>query len=287
MIHGRFPGRHIPIVVTFQRGSGIPNGIGGQPHGHDFTELLIFHGGQGVHRVNDQDYRVAPGTVSVVLPGQVHALVQRNDLRHIEVAFDLNRLPLPMYELRRIPGFHALFVLEPRRRGRGRFRSQLQLTQTRLADAVLLAESMRRENEEHPPGYEAFLLSRLLDLMIALSRQYTRSHHVEARALLRVGEVIAALERDYAGRWTVDELCRIAHMSKSALMPVFREATGQTPIDYLIHVRLRNAMNLLRTTDATITQIALETGFSDGNYFARKFRQVLGTTPTAYRKANA
>ena len=70
-------------------------------------------------------------------------------------------------------------------------------------------------------------------------------------------------------------------------MTVFRDATGQTPIDYLIYARLRRAMELLLGSDQTITQIAFHSGFSDSNYFARKLRQITGTTPSAYRRTRA
>ena len=60
-------------------------------------------------------------------------------------------------------------------------------------------------------------------------------------------------------------------------------ALGQAPIDYLIERRLGAAMRLLRETDRPITDIALETGFSDSNYFARQFRRRTGTTPSAFR----
>jgi len=46
-------------------------------------------------------------------------------------------------------------------------------------------------------------------------------------------------------------------------------------------------MELLRSSELTVTEIAFDAGFSDSNYFARKFRQVVGTTPSAYRRMRA
>jgi len=75
-------------------------------------------------------------------------------------------------------------------------------------------------------------------------------------------------------------------MSRSNLMRVFRKATGQTPIEYLLRLRIQKAMELLRNSSLSITEIALEVGFNDSNYFTRQFRRVLGETPRSFRRAS-
>ncbi len=99
-----------------------------------------------------------------------------------------------------------------------------------------------------------------------------------------VGNVIGALENDFSKEWKLDELLNIAHMSRSNLMRVFRKATGQTPIEYLVRLRIQKAMELLQSTDLSITEIALEVGFNDSNYFTRQFRRILGESPRAFRR---
>jgi transcriptional regulator GlxA family with amidase domain len=61
------------------------------------------------------------------------------------------------------------------------------------------------------------------------------------------------------------------------------ECIGRSPIDHLLHVRVQKTAELLRHTTRTITDIALECGFSDGNYFTRQFRQIMNQTPGQYR----
>jgi AraC-like DNA-binding protein len=67
-------------------------------------------------------------------------------------------------------------------------------------------------------------------------------------------------------------------------MRVFRKATGQTPIDYLVRLRIQKSISLLRNTDQPIIEIALESGFNDSNYFTRQFRKLTNESPSAYRK---
>ena len=73
-------------------------------------------------------------------------------------------------------------------------------------------------------------------------------------------------------------------MSGSYLARVFREVTGHAPIEYLIHMRVRKAMELLRDTPWSVTKIAASVGFTNANYFSRQFKAVTGGSPTAYRK---
>ena len=67
-------------------------------------------------------------------------------------------------------------------------------------------------------------------------------------------------------------------------MRVFRKATGQTPIEYLVRLRIQKSTELLRNTDFSITEIALQVGFNDSNYFTRQFRNSLGESPRSYRQ---
>jgi AraC-like DNA-binding protein len=200
--------------------------------------------------------------------------------------YDPEKIALPENELRKLPGYCAMFMLEPAYRRQHRFASRLHLQRIPLAHAEQLAEEMERESENEEPGYEVALRAKLLELMVYLSRAYTSTDTTEAHALLRVGNVISALENDFSKDWKLDELLNIAHMSRSNLMRIFRKATGQTPIDYLVRLRIQKSMEMLRNTDLPITEIALEVGFNDSNYFTRSFRKVMSQTPRQYRKGS-
>ena len=64
----------------------------------------------------------------------------------------------------------------------------------------------------------------------------------------------------------------------------FKAATGQTPVDYITHVRMTFACDLLKNTDLSILEIAGFSGFKDSTWFSSRFRQWSGDTPKAYRQ---
>lgn len=74
-------------------------------------------------------------------------------------------------------------------------------------------------------------------------------------------------------------------MGPTSLCRAFKAYTGKRLFDYLIERRIQAAMHALRGTDEKVLTIALNCGFRDLAYFNRKFRQLVGVPPTAYRRA--
>lgn len=252
-------------------------------HSHDFCELVIVTHGSAMHMLEGNPFPVTAGDVFLLQGRQRHYFFDRESLDLLNIMYDPEKIGLPENELRRMPGYCAMFMLEPAYRRQHRFESRLHLGRVPLEHAVRIAEEMEQECDSDLPGREVALRAKLLELLVRLSRAYTNSETTEAHALLRVGSVIGALENDFSKHWKLDELLSIAHMSSSNLMRVFRKATGQTPIEYLVRLRIQRAMEMLRSTGLTITEIALEIGFNDSNYFTRQFRKATHEAPSTYR----
>lgn len=240
-----------------------------------------------MHMLEGTTFPVTAGDVFLLQGRQKHYFYDRTNLDLINIMYDPEKIDLPENELRRMPGYCAMFMLEPSYRRQHRFASRLHLKRVPLARVERLSEEMEKECENEEPGKEVALRAKLMELMVYLARAYSSTDTTEAHALLRVGNVIGALENDFSKDWKLDELLDIAHMSRSNLMRVFRKATSQTPIEYLVRLRIQKAMDMLRNTDLSITEIALEVGFNDSNYFTRQFRRILGESPRAFRQSKA
>ena len=83
----------------------------------------------------------------------------------------------------------------------------------------------------------------------------------------------------------MEELAEEICLSPSQLTRVFRAAYGQTPYRYLLGRRLETACLLLRGTSLPVREIAAHLCFSDEHYFSSLFRQKIGVSPLAYRRA--
>jgi AraC-like DNA-binding protein len=99
------------------------------------------------------------------------------------------------------------------------------------------------------------------------------------RVLRSIDYLVAYADRDL----TLDELARAAGLSKFHFLRMFRASTGSTPSRYLSGVRVERAKGLLRRTELSVTDIALEVGFAEQSSFTRAFARREGVSPTGFR----
>ncbi len=252
-------------------------------HKHGFDELVIIMSGRAVHEVDGQEFPVRGGDVFVVTPSQEHEYLDMHRLVLANILFDSRALEMDRWDIRALPGFHALFSLEPAYRSQHHFQSRLRLSESQLVRASTWVRDLASEASGRNPGYRVMAQGLFMQLVVFLSRCYSEKQGKESRDLLRIGEAIAHIETHYADKIHLEELARMAYLSARQFQRVFRTSTGHSPIDYLRHVRVRKAADRLRQTDHSLTRIAFDCGFSDSNYFIRCFRDIMGQTPRRYR----
>ena len=102
----------------------------------------------------------------------------------------------------------------------------------------------------------------------------------------RIQTMIAFIQQNYSEKLSLEEIARSASVSKSECLRCFRTCIQRTPFEYLLDYRLEMAERLLRTTDASVLDIALKTGFSNGAYFGKLFKEARGLPPGLYRRAH-
>jgi AraC-like DNA-binding protein len=100
-----------------------------------------------------------------------------------------------------------------------------------------------------------------------------------------VGRALACMHREPKQAWTLEELARRAAASRSVLDERFRRLLGQAPMSYLTSWRLQLASRQLRTTDATLAEIAEAVGYSSEASFSRAFKRHVGRSPGEWRAA--
>jgi len=89
----------------------------------------------------------------------------------------------------------------------------------------------------------------------------------------------------YAETILLADIAQCCYVTPYHLCRIFKEATGQSPIEYLMEFRINKAAILLETTDTAIGIIGQKTGFADTGYFSRCFRKHKGVSPSDYRTA--
>ncbi|KQT87546.1 GlxA family transcriptional regulator [Aurantimonas sp. Leaf443] len=110
---------------------------------------------------------------------------------------------------------------------------------------------------------------------------------LEAAEDERVRRAILLMEQHIADPLGIDAIAGKLQISSRQLERLFHEATGQSPASAYRSLRLHFARDLLETTRKSVTQVALEAGFSDGSHFARQFRSFFGGPPRSVRRTPA
>ncbi len=149
------------------------------------------------------------------------------------------------------------------------------------------------ESQERRPGSDA-VLERLAEMMfVDTARRYLDALPENATGWLAglrdrfVGKALAYLHEHPERDWSVEELAKDVGLSRSALHERFVQFVGQPPIQYLASWRIQVGARLLRESNRNVSAIALDVGYGSEAAFARAFKQLMGTPPAAWRKAQA
>ena len=251
-------------------------------HSHGFSELVIITEGTAAHIIDNEEYRIKAGDVYVIGGDTAHGFRDVRSLSMVNIMYYPDAL-FPSSAIRTLPGYQALFVLEPQCRKEYGFRHKLQLStagQSYVRDAV---EIMRREYDSKLTGCEAVLQSYFLALVAYLSREYTQGSADGANELMNLANAVAYMESHYMEPITLKFLSDTLSISTRHFIRIFQRHYNATPIDHILRLRLEHALELLKDTRWNITEIAGKCGFADSNYFSRQFRSRYGLSPRGYR----
>ena len=118
----------------------------------------------------------------------------------------------------------------------------------------------------------------LTDLLTAETTQ-----HATRKTQTDISDAISHINKYFYKSITLQELADIAALSPYYFSRVFARETGMTPHKYLITTRMANAKFLLKTSQMSVKEIAIRSGFSDESGFCTAFKKQEGMTPNEYR----
>jgi AraC family transcriptional regulator, L-rhamnose operon transcriptional activator RhaR len=162
-----------------------------------------------------------------------------------------------------------------------------RLTGPVLAECATHLEALAELRLSSPAQYRGDVLGRLSLVLSQLARQAQGSWalvgpdgppHPAVRRAMRM------LESDIARGWTLGQLADDLHLAPAYLVRLFRGTTGLPPMAYLARLRAERAAVLMLHSDEPITSIGRTVGWSDQNYFARRFKAHYGLSATVYQK---
>jgi AraC family transcriptional regulator len=218
-------------------------------------------------------YAKAPGALHLVPAGACPVIKARTDYEVVVCAMDASLVNEVHMEL------------DGRPEGELRFRADFEDSAAQQLMNLLFADLAAG----YPAGrlYTDHLIHALVYRYLFIGREDAPPNAVKQISALpkhilrRVTERMRTLDTELS----LQVLAKESGYSRVHFVRMFRAATGYTPHNYLLKLRLDRARELLASPALSLTDIALECGFSSHSHLSRVFRQVLGATPSEYRRS--
>jgi len=255
-------------------------------HHHLFNELAIIISGTGIYKTPHNSFELHQGDVFMLKPYMKHEYFSQKKLEIVNIVYFADRIPLPSIDFSSIPEYQLFFELEPQTREQRQFANRLNLSSTQLDKLLEIISHLKEEIVKRKIGYEVMTFSYLYQIFTYICRCYSHPSDNNHHELICLEKIISYMQKNYAHRITRAHLAEISYMSEPSLYRKFKLYLNKTPIQYLIDLRLKKAVEMLVNTNETMTNIAILCGFSDSNYFILQFKKRYGTTPYKYRKTN-
>ena len=235
------------------------------PHWHEHIEMLYFTSGSCQMTCGQNSFTANKGDLVFINNSELHFFEKANNIKYICVI-----LHPKMFE---DIDFKDVFI-------------QNLICSDKHIKKML--GTLTREFSEQKKGYDMAIKSLVYELMTYVLRNYPQNnelHPIENEIITkRINEVLEYISSHYADNITTAELAKKWYLSEYYFCRFFKNATGQSPVNYINRTRIEMAAVLLKKTNENITTIAIKVGFDDVNYFSRTFKKFMNMSPSEYRK---
>ncbi|MFC3418311.1 helix-turn-helix domain-containing protein [Salinicoccus hispanicus] len=247
-------------------------------HWHEATEILFVLEGELDIRVNQDDYRLETGDVFLVNEnelhfissrtgfGQTHLLVLQYDnryFRNLDIDIEQKSFYLNSKEVED----ESIFVLD-----------EIKYILANMMDLVLNQKNL----------YDLKIKKMLLDLVVILLEHFEVPAKAKKKRLEDDQRLVNILqymnEQCMEVHFGLQDVAKEFSLNPHYLSRYFKSNVGVSLKKYLDNMRLNKSLLTLRTTDETVTDIALKFGFPDSKSYYRVFKETMGITPIQYRE---
>ena len=253
-------------------------------HWHEEMEITFIESGHGNYDLDLKEFPVKDKDILIIPPGILHAsrFEEQENIKTLTYVFHLNMLNSLLTDACAIKYFSPLM--------QGEVASPTVIHKDTPGYDLILDcfFKLHQVYKEKATGFELAVKSYLLLLLFHLfhhnifSQKGGESKITHTSELLK--NVINYIHTNYAEHITVASLASLCDFSEYHFMRFFKKHVGMTCVDYINNYRLDVASAMLKESDNSIMEIALDTGFNNISYFNKVFKSKFNVTPSQYRK---
>ncbi|MFU0871172.1 helix-turn-helix domain-containing protein [Kluyvera sichuanensis] len=238
-------------------------------HAHDFYEMVCVSSGSGMHVIDGISWPISCGSVFIVSPNEEHYFEKVEKLSLLNILIHPDFLTETLLTL--------LADFAPNK--------QFMATHQTIVHSAFYTNLLNEELNKDLAWRSIMLETLFTQLAVFLQRGHVSQTSHRCAKEDSIIYLLNYLHHNYANdQLSIDYLAQKFNIQKRMLERKVHSITALTPNDYITHVRLCHAMNLLVTSEQSITDIAYLCGFNDSNYFSHRFKLFFGMPPRTVRK---
>ncbi|OLY94393.1 AraC-type DNA-binding protein [Cnuella takakiae] len=252
---------------------------------HDFLRIYYVADGRFDWMIDNQHYILYPGDLALILPGQ--SFGGEKDL------LDIGTVAWLHLGLQQLEPTGKMIMGKWSRLSDSECRSIGQIlvlnncpVLSKLKEAGTLMQHIQQEFAQQEIGYTTRINQLIEELFIVVARQLTRQNTSRRDFPQTFMKLEQTLRERLSHQWTVEEMAALVGLGNTAFSEKVKSYTGFSPLNYLINIRISEAIKLLKRPDVHVTDIALDVGFYSSQHFATTFKKLTGYTPSEFRKKN-
>jgi len=259
------------------------------PHTHDCNELFIIVSGSAIHKIGKCTQRIEKGDVFHIKHKELeHCFENPEQLELYNFMFYDSFISELNYDLLQLEGYQTLFVLDPFFMDAANYQNKIQLKVYNTSVISQLAQRIFTEYTEKRPGYMTLIKALFTELIVTISREFEiQNSHIEPNRLMQLAKAIAYIENNFQQDISISMIAQMASLSERHFIRTFKACYNTTPINYINQLRIKHAKELLQKPDIKVKEVAFKCGFTDQNYFSRKFKELVGASPRLYKESAA
>ncbi|GGD72980.1 AraC family transcriptional regulator [Paenibacillus nasutitermitis] len=254
-------------------------------HHHDFLELSLVMNGRGTETLNGITHELKPGSISFLLPHHIHEIHTNPEapLHLFCCMFDISLI----FESTTDAQLGRILLQVG-----NQLPSYNDLNENDAREMNLICSAIASEYSSSKIGKYSVIRSKVIEALALYARSHStailsHSHIQNAKIKKLDWDIIQFVHTNYLNELTQDGLCKKFDASPAYISRLFQRTLNTHFLDYIHKLRVRRASSLLLTTEMSILDISVDSGFESFRTFSRVFKEHTGMSPRAFRKMSS
>lgn len=253
-------------------------------HMHDFVEVVYITDGKGVHFVDGKEYPVRRGDLIFINYHQTHSFLVDTKMTFYNVFLLPAFFDETLRESQNIFDILTLTAFEGFRSELLSDKSFLHFSANDRVEVERLLETVHREQKEKKEGYKTMLRAQGIALFVHIFRKILESIETETNESIGIDEITRYVEANCTDKLTLKDLAQKCFYNPSYFSRAFKKKNGMSLVEFIHKNRIKKACELLKTSELTVEEIAIEVGYQDRGGFYTQFKKFMGCLPTEYKE---